>query len=78
MRTHCRHCNAVIETTYGADSPADHADAEGTHDDPRAPGDWDNVCAVCNYRDGLTGSPMNAGDLATQPDPAALLDEEAG
>lgn len=63
MRTRCRHCAAEIETTFGADSPAEHQDAEGTSDDPRAPGDYDNVCAVCNYRDEKPGGPLTPEDI---------------
>jgi len=43
----CIHCGAYINPEFGADSPATHADAEGTEDDPRSPGDYDNVCDVC-------------------------------
>jgi hypothetical protein len=60
MLTECRHCGAAIETTFGADSPAEHQDAEGTPDDPRAPGDWDDVCAPCGYGEGLPGGPLAA------------------
>lgn len=53
--TECRHCGATIETAYGEDPPSEHSDAEGTPDDPRAPGDYDNICDVCNYGKGLSG-----------------------
>lgn len=49
MITNCKVCDAVIDTELGADSPSEHADAEGTLDDPRAPGDWDDECAPCYY-----------------------------
>jgi hypothetical protein len=57
MREECIHCGATIETEYGADSPAEHAGNEGTPEDPRAPGDWNNICDVCNYGLGLRGGP---------------------
>lgn len=60
MRTQCHNCKAEIETTFGADSPSEHEGADGTADDPRAPGDFDNVCDVCNYRDGIRGYPRAA------------------
>jgi hypothetical protein len=44
----CKHCEAWIDLDFGADSPAEHADAEGTQEDPRSPGDWDDVCDQCN------------------------------
>jgi hypothetical protein len=61
--TTCRHCNATIETSFGADSPSEHAGAEGTSDDPRAPGDWDDVCDYCNYVEDKRGGP-HADDAA--------------
>lgn len=60
--TTCHNCGAIINPEFGADSPVDHQDAEGTHDDPRAPGDYDNVCAVCNYALGVRGFPEKACD----------------
>jgi hypothetical protein len=47
--TDCRRCGAIINTAYGADSPAEHAGAAGTREDPRSPGDHDDICDVCNY-----------------------------
>lgn len=47
--TTCSRCGAHINTAYGADSPAEHAGAAGTRDDPRSPGDHDDICDVCNY-----------------------------
>lgn len=47
--TQCRVCGAWIALVYGADSPAEHANHEGTREDPRAPGDWDDICAPCGY-----------------------------
>ena len=52
--TRCKHCGAYINTDYGKDEPALHSDHEGTKDDPAAPGDYDDVCAMCNYGLGLT------------------------
>jgi hypothetical protein len=54
MLTKCKKCGAWIETTYGADEPAAHLDHEGTQDDPRAPGDYDDICDQCNYGEDLT------------------------
>ena len=45
----CNHCGAWIDTTFGADSPAEHQEASGNKDDPRAPGDHDNICAICEW-----------------------------
>ena len=45
----CRKCGAHINLAFGADSPAEHSEAEGTIDDPRAPGDRDDICANCDY-----------------------------
>lgn len=56
MRTRCVHCEAEIETEFGAEAPSAHAGAEGTPNDPRSPGDYDNICDVCNYDLGLTGA----------------------
>lgn len=52
----CIHCGAVIDADLGAESPSGEYH-EGTHDDPRPPGDWNNVCDVCNYQQGKTGTP---------------------
>lgn len=57
MLNKCRHCGQYIETRFGADAPADHADAQGTREDPHAPGDWDDICARCNYDLDLRGGP---------------------
>lgn len=46
----CKHCGAWINPQYGADAPALHQGHEGTAEDPRAPGDYDDICDVCNYR----------------------------
>lgn len=51
----CVHCDAWIDLAFGADSPAKHADAEGTREDPRSPGDVNYICDVCYYGKGLTG-----------------------
>jgi hypothetical protein len=59
MLSKCIHCGCCIQTDYGADSPAEHMGHEGTPDDPRAPGDWDNVCDVCNYDKCLRGGPID-------------------
>lgn len=48
--TKCKHCGAYINTAYGKDSPAEHTEHSGTYDDPKAPGDYDDICDVCNYK----------------------------
>lgn len=55
MITNCIHCDAFIDTKYGAYPPSEHQDHSGSEDDPMAPGDYDNICAVCNYDKGLRG-----------------------
>ena len=55
--TRCRHCGCYIDTRYGADPPGEHQDHAGTKNDPRAPGDWDDICDRCNYDKGLQGGP---------------------
>jgi hypothetical protein len=47
--TRCKECGAYINTAYGATSPAAHADHAGTKEDPRSPGDWDDICDACGY-----------------------------
>ena len=68
-RTRCIHCRAEIETAFGCEPPGAHDGAEGTFDDPRAPGDYDNVCDVCNYGEGLRGGPdaEPREEVAAQP-----------
>lgn len=56
--TRCIHCEAFINPKFGEDSPAEHAGHEGTKEDPRAPGDYDNVCDYCNYELRLRGYPI--------------------
>lgn len=55
--TRCIHCDSWIKPAYGQDEPAKHQGHAGTKSDPRAPGDWDNICDVCNYAKGLQGGP---------------------
>jgi hypothetical protein len=55
--TRCKHCRAWINPKFGADEPAAHAGNRGTQADPRAPGDYDDICDVCNYDKGLSGRP---------------------
>ena len=45
----CRECGCYVKPSYGAVSPGHHQDASGTADDPRAPGDYNDICAVCDY-----------------------------
>ena len=54
--TNCIHCGCVINPWLGH-SPPDGEQHSGTEDDPRPPGDWDNICDVCNYDKGLKGGP---------------------
>lgn len=54
-RTQCIHCGSWINPAYGKDAPAEHSGHAGTLTDPRAPGDYDNICDVCNYGKGLRG-----------------------
>lgn len=56
MLTTCIHCGCVIDTSLGA-LPPDGEYRAGDEDDPRAPGDYDNICDVCNYSKGLRGGP---------------------
>lgn len=51
MITKCKHCGCDIDTELGEHSP------NGDHVDPRAPGDWDDICDYCNYVKGLRGGP---------------------
>lgn len=45
----CKVCGAWINLEYGKDSPAEHQDHAGTIEDPRAPGDRDDICDHCDY-----------------------------
>jgi hypothetical protein len=45
----CKECGCYIDVAYGAEEPAAHQDADGTEDDPRSPGDYDDICDVCDY-----------------------------
>jgi len=49
MLVKCKQCGCYVETDYGKDAPAEHLDAAGTREDPRSPGDHDDVCDVCDY-----------------------------
>ena len=49
MRVRCEKCGCHVETDFGADAPAEHVYATGNQDDPRSPGDYDNLCDVCCY-----------------------------
>jgi hypothetical protein len=46
--TTCRKCGAFIDPSKGAEPPTGEQ-TDGTQDDPRAPGDWDDICDQCNY-----------------------------
>lgn len=58
--TRCIHCGKWINPEFGAVSPAEHSETAGTKNDPHAPGDYDNVCAPCNYDKGLRGTPIGS------------------
>ncbi len=45
----CKKCGCFINLNFGEDDPIDHSDAEGTEDDPRSPGDSDDICDVCEW-----------------------------
>lgn len=46
--TRCCDCGAYIDPSKGAVPPTGEY-TEGTRDDPRAPGDWDDICDHCGY-----------------------------
>lgn len=52
MLRQCKQCGAWIETDFGHDAPAEHVDAAGTEDDPRSPGESDDICDVCEWGTG--------------------------
>jgi hypothetical protein len=53
----CRKCGAFIDLTLvDSESLSEQLWHTGAVDDPRAPGDHDDVCAVCCYDEGLEGS----------------------
>lgn len=57
MITHCIHCGRRIDTSLGKYSPVEAPfSSKGL-----APGDYENVCAPCNYGRGLRGYPMQKG-----------------
>lgn len=60
--TRCIHCNCYINLAYGSVSPGEHSEHSGRKDDPRAPGDWDDICDVCNYGKGLRSGPPETHD----------------
>ena len=49
--TKCKKCDAYINTEYGEVEPSFYQNHEGTRKDPRAPGDYDTICDVCNYKE---------------------------
>jgi hypothetical protein len=56
----CIHCHEWIKPSLGEHAPGTEGDTAGTTDDPHAPGDYDNICAPCNYGLGLQGHPDRA------------------
>lgn len=63
----CVYCEAVIDLSLGEDPPTGE-EHSGDRDDPRAPGDWDNICDRCNYGLGLPGGPHVDWTLASHVD----------
>lgn len=59
MITRCKHCGCYIDTDLGEESPGATQDNEGSKDDPRATGEWDDICDQCNYGKGLRGGPSS-------------------
>jgi hypothetical protein len=57
MLRECVHCHEWIDTELGVLAPGAEGETAGTADSPHAPGDWDNICAPCNYNKGLKGGP---------------------
>lgn len=51
----CIHCRKWIDPAFGMEAPSEHQEAAGTKRDPCAPGEYDNICAPCNYGKGLRG-----------------------
>jgi len=49
MKLRCVVCNCWIETEYGYVSPSVHQGSLGTPEDPRSPGDYDEICDRCYY-----------------------------
>ena len=47
--TRCGRCDRHIDTRLGLHLPARYAHRTGTADNPLAPGDFDDVCAPCDY-----------------------------
>ena len=45
----CKKCGCYIDLRLGEFSPAEYADREGTKEETRSPGDYDNICDVCCY-----------------------------
>lgn len=58
MITRCRNCGVLINTKLGG-LPPGTIDSEGR----RSPGDWDNVCDVCCYGEGVRGSVLEESDI---------------
>lgn len=55
--TRCLYCRSWIDTELGSLPPGSADDADGSHGNPRAPGDYDDVCDRCNYGLDLRGGP---------------------
>lgn len=54
----CIHCDCWIDPKLGELPPGgENSEHEGTEEDPKAPGDWDDICDYCNYAKGLRGGP---------------------
>lgn len=63
----CDFCSSAIDLAFADDAPAMHEGAAGTADDPRSPGDYNNVCDVCCYLEGRRGSPGAARPYLKKP-----------
>lgn len=45
----CEECGCYINLEFGQYEIAEYAGREGTEEDPRSPGDYDDICDVCCY-----------------------------
>jgi len=46
----CLTCGATINLEYGKDNYAEHQGHAGTPNDPRAPGEYDDICDECQAK----------------------------
>lgn len=45
----CKECGSFIDLSLGGLLPGECAGREGTKKEPRSPGDYDDICDVCDY-----------------------------